>query len=112
MLVCFHCLFLMILRTPRSTLFPYTSLFRSQVVGQLLDVGGAAPRVDDPRRPGLLLQQQLGVAGDPRGEVGGQRERRSEEHTSELKSRQYIVGRLLLEKKKMHTSKIKPHSYL
>ena len=46
-----------------------------QVVGQLLHVGRAAPRVDDPRRPRLLLQQQLGVAGDPGGEVGGQRER-------------------------------------
>ena len=46
-----------------------------EVVGQLLDVGRPAPRVDDPRRAGLLLQQQLGVAGDPGGEVGRQGQR-------------------------------------
>ena len=46
-----------------------------QVVGQPLDVGAAAPRVDDPGGAGLLLEQQLGVAGDAGGEVGRQRER-------------------------------------
>ena len=46
-----------------------------QVVGQPLDVVAAAPRVDHLRRARLLLQQQLGVAGDPRGEVGRQRQR-------------------------------------
>src|SRR3712207_7987494 len=88
----------MIRRPPRSTLFPYTTLFRS--VGALVD--------DDQRA--LELAHVLGV--DP--EVGLQRDLdvhalrhvderatgpRSEEHTSELQSRQYLVCRLLLEKK-------------
>ena len=46
-----------------------------ELVGEPLDVGAAAPRVDDPAGARLLLQQQLGVAGDPGGEVGRQRER-------------------------------------
>src|SRR3712207_9135271 len=93
--------FLMIRRPPRSTLFPYTTLFRSCGAG-----GGGARAVRRRRRPG----------GDPGGEPdqrgarpagrvpGGRGEpplaRRSEEHTSELQSRQYLVCRLLLEKKK------------
>src|SRR6266567_6953767 len=67
--------FLMIRRPPRSTLFPYTTLFRSP-----------------ERHPGQLAQ----VALRPRGDVG----RRSEEHTSELQSQSNLVCRLLLEKKK------------
>src|SRR5947209_14250330 len=70
--------FLMIRRPPRSTLFPYTTLFRSFV---------------DERPPVVL--GQLGQA--PVGQSIGER---SEEHTSELQSRQYLVCRLLLEKKK------------
>src|SRR3712207_8923352 len=79
----------MIRRPPRSTLFPYTTLFRSEAV----EVG---PR-DDDRLP--LLERP------PHADVPvGQREDRlrSEEHTSELQSRQYLVCRLLLEKKKQH----------
>src|SRR3712207_7691082 len=75
-------LFLMIRRPPRSTLFPYTTLFRS------------------PRR--RCVQRQGPVEGRPLGGVRGalrRQERRSEEHTSELQSRQYLVCRLLLEKK-------------
>src|SRR5258707_5641620 len=69
--------FLMIRRPPRSTLFPYTTLFRSRCE--------PAPReLVAPGRPGAR------VLLDPR----------SEEHTSELQSRQYLVCRLLLEKKK------------
>src|SRR3712207_8965075 len=85
----------MIRRPPRSTLFPYTTLFRS-VAGQrgelLLD------RLL-PLEPGLLgvehrrPDQQVGVAEDAVDKG------RSEEHTSELQSRQYLVCRLLLEKK-------------
>src|SRR3712207_7147877 len=86
--------FLMIRRPPRSTLFPYTTLFRSHRRGEDeegLDVGGV---------------------GAGRGAVGGavrevavvvraqDLDARSEEHTSELQSRQYLVCRLLLEKKK------------
>src|SRR3712207_8973302 len=92
------CFFLMIRRPPRSTLFPYTTLFRSRlVVGQpavarLLDAGE---------------QEHAVVRGEPEGgreeqdRLGAlQRTLRSEEHTSELQSRQYLVCRLLLEKKK------------
>src|SRR3712207_7327166 len=88
----------MIRRPPRSTLFPYTTLFRS-----------ALPMLgDDPgHEPGRCPR---GDAGDdqrdaPAGEItdGGDdrhADDRSEEHTSELQSRQYLVCRLLLEKKK------------
>src|SRR3712207_8565146 len=93
--------FLMIRRPPRSTLFPYTTLFRS--VGQ---------RFDDLRRPGDCAVQDREVrdAGveernsHPPGCAAGANDdrpagSRSEEHTSELQSRQYLVCRLLLEKK-------------
>src|SRR3712207_9288920 len=88
--------FLMIRRPPRSTLFPYTTLFRS--VGRLLgQVFGQQPHE-------LLLRHRaqrvvrLPLRADGRG--GLLRDVRSEEHTSELQSRQYLVCRLLLEKKK------------
>src|SRR5438445_8063070 len=67
----------MIRRPPRSTLFPYTTLFRSGIEGQRLAVVR------------YFLAEQAVESG-----------RRSEEHTSELQSRQYLVCRLLLEKKK------------
>src|SRR3712207_8270453 len=79
--------FLMIRRPPRSTLFPYTTLFRSAV--------------EEGHAGGRLLVADVGV-GDLRegGERAARRAaRRSEEHTSELQSRQYLVCRLLLEKK-------------
>src|SRR3712207_7114756 len=94
----------MIRRPPRSTLFPYTTLFRSS--GSLRSehptysytsdawTRGASPQV--PRPPALRLN---GLAA---------RAPRSEEHTSELQSRQYLVCRLLLEKKK--TIVYKEHS--
>src|SRR5258707_9133397 len=86
----------MIRRPPRSTLFPYTTLFRSegrhpgsrhQAICRLaagdLRRAAAGAAGDRPLRPGLEVDRQ-----------------RSEEHTSELQSRQYLVCRLLLEKKK------------
>src|SRR5947209_10116676 len=79
----------MIRRPPRSTLFPYTTLFRSEAC---VDAGthGAAFAV-------------LYLSPTGRGEESGSvRYSRSEEHTSELQSRQYLVCRLLLEKKKHH----------
>src|SRR2546430_10831342 len=82
----------MIRRPPRSTLFPYTTLFRS-----LDGVRGAE------RRPRLLEVSPPRPAGDPEpGEQRGLRARmlRSEEHTSELQSQSNLVCRLLLEKKK------------
>src|SRR3712207_8108227 len=96
----------MIRRPPRSTLFPYTTLFRSDVV------------VEDVGALGDHLRQRHHLAAEVRGEhldlaAGGlaadlaDHADRSEEHTSELQSRQYLVCRLLLEKKKFLT---RPHS--
>src|SRR5258707_8638972 len=85
----------MIRRPPRSTLFPYTTLFRSvRALGVGIALGGigAAHGV----QPGVGLR--FGRADD--GAVRGRGRHRSEEHTSELQSRQYLVCRLLLEKKK------------
>src|SRR3712207_7458556 len=102
----------MIRRPPRSTLFPYTTLFRSSIVD--FNRGGT-PLVEivtepDLRSPaaaaefGRLLQatlRRMGVS-DVNMEEGSLR--RSEEHTFELQSRQYLVCRLLLEKKKKKKS--------
>src|SRR3712207_6866774 len=90
----------MIRRPPRSTLFPYTTLFRS---------GGSqrVQRVDDQRDVTAALDDALGPLDCQLGNLGLLVDRaveRSEEHTSELQSRQYLVCRLLLEKK--HTA---PH---
>src|SRR3712207_8777867 len=90
----------MIRRPPRSTLFPYTTLFRSRA---LLRGGGARPRgASITAPPGgtapHLLTDEFRVMVY---EVAGLR---SEEHTSELQSRQYLVCRLLLEKKKNTTT--------
>src|SRR3712207_8019985 len=84
--------FLMIRRPPRSTLFPYTTLFRS-ITGRLppasklyfCDSGLPASHFITSQAAALLGQE------------------RSEEHTSELQSRQYLVCRLLLEKQSLHT---------
>src|SRR2546429_2675436 len=96
----------MIRRPPRSTLFPYTTLFRSvkgkaegivlcEVLwfasGERTEFGGFRPRA---RAAGLLRLKYLGQ------ETVRRRENRSEEHTSELQSRLHLVCRLLLEKKK------------
>src|SRR3712207_7058536 len=87
----------MIRRPPRSTLFPYTTLFRS--------ARGCQPGLEDGVRLGVEAVFVRGQEGDdlPLGDTDAQR--RSEEHTSELQSRQYLVCRLLLEKKKeTHTN--------
>src|SRR3712207_7847441 len=88
----------MLRRPPRSTLFPYTTLFRSGVEPALDvvadDEGAAARAVVRARAVVLHPPTELGEHQD--GDVV----RRSEEHTSELQSRQYLVCRLLLEKKK------------
>src|SRR3712207_7741687 len=101
----------MIRRPPRSTLFPYTTLFRSkggevfvldmgepvsikQLAKDMIELSGLEPEKDIAievigRRPGEKLHEELFNPYE-----------RSEEHTSELQSRQYLVCRLLLEKKK------------
>src|SRR3712207_7613347 len=97
----------MIRRPPRSTLFPYTTLFRSQA-DYVIDLGPGAGRLGGglvgagtpeqiQHQPDSLTGQFLSGART----IGGPTERRarSEEHTSELQSRQYLVCRLLLEKK-------------
>src|SRR5438270_9056540 len=76
-------------RPPRSTLFPYTTLFRSIGFSALASVGGASA-LDYPTRPVRW------VVGYPPGGATD----RSEEHTSELQSQSNLVCRLLLEKKK------------
>src|SRR3712207_8506947 len=85
--------FLMIRRPPRSTLFPYTTLFRSSRTARRRATPdpdrGASPR------PALRRARPGGRSADH----GRAHRSRSEEHTSELQSRQYLVCRLLLEKK-------------
>src|SRR3712207_8729899 len=94
----------MIRRPPRSTLFPYTTLFRSRA-----EVCAGNPRsgrvVVTDCNDKLAEGGANGADGDPSPPPGlaprpGHRRGRSEEHTSELQSRQYLVCRLLLEKKK------------
>src|SRR3712207_8661031 len=93
----------MIRRPPRSTLFPYTTLFRS---GQPGHPDGRRHGEDDRRLRHLVRREPLpreGVGLDPLAgerDVDAPLDERSEEHTSELQSRQYLVCRLLLEKKK------------
>src|SRR3712207_7962795 len=88
----------MIRRPPRSTLFPYTTLFRSLVIEH---------RPEDRQRPVVVVEDvdhaRLLRPVDVRGRVDLP-EARSEEHTSELQSRQYLVCRLLLEKKHTYLS--------
>src|SRR3712207_7258491 len=96
----------MIRRPPRSTLFPYTTLFRSGGGGEGLHPAEEG-RFEGGRVEGGKHPAEGVVGGDAvgEGEEGAQPGRlaaadRSEEHTSELQSRQYLVCRLLLEKKK------------
>src|SRR3712207_8480060 len=97
MCLCFF--FLMIRRPPRSTLFPYTTLFRS-----LRDAPPKLPRTTPAERNLLRASKSPPLApGCAPLWIAG----RSEEHTSELQSRQYLVCRLLLEKKKKHIEYIK-----
>src|SRR2546422_6813908 len=83
----------MIRRPPRSTLFPYTTLFRSDRGGGRLRARGRRASWKDDRRGAAARERTR--RGDSRGGP-----RRSEEHTSELQSRLHLVCRLLLEKKK------------
>src|SRR3712207_7222843 len=97
----------MIRRPPRSTLFPYTTLFRSPRGGP----SSPAPSGGSRRRPAAwpLRRSRARTRSGSRGrhghpaKVGRVGQPRSEEHTSELQSRQYLVCRLLLEKKKNTT---------
>src|SRR3712207_8352362 len=99
----------MIRRTPRTTLFPYTTLFRSQ--GTRAPPRGSSEQselLDEPprrrARAAARFRRARLLGGVARrcdgGPAAGPLRHRSEEHTSELQSRQYLVCRLLLEKKK------------
>src|SRR3712207_7085608 len=98
--------FLMIRRPPRSTLFPYTTLFRSLILDKLSDVLNINREEKEFNTYDISPQNtecypgpkgnELLIRKDPNADVS---RFRSEEHTSELQSRQYLVCRLLLEKK-------------
>src|SRR5258708_16520302 len=97
----------MIRRPPRSTLFPYTTLFRSDVGRRRDEQGGrhgVDPQIDE--RAAVLRRREV---DEIRAQLSGQKEgrvrRRSEEHTSELQSPDHLVCRLLLEKKKKRTKR-------
>src|SRR3712207_6949253 len=99
----------MIRRPPRSTLFPYTTLFRSAGVPQelVMPVADHHAAVGGPGRALQELVQRQPARGELEDEGPLQPGVRSEEHTSELQSRQYLVCRLLLEKKKIqHTASV------
>src|SRR3989442_4791299 len=90
----FFFFFLMIRRPPRSTLFPYTTLFRSPDAYPILKA---------------MIEQKVNIGPNPSTAPGPEAWIRSEEHTSELQSRPHLVCRLLLEKKK-HKSIV--HTYV
>src|SRR3712207_8652971 len=88
----------MIRRPPRSTLFPYTTLFRSSDTSNRISVSHGSPSTRSCPTPhwsnSSVANVSIRMSAPPWS--------RSEEHTSELQSRQYLVCRLLLEKKKKH----------
>src|SRR3712207_6908976 len=100
--------FLMIRRPPRSTLFPYTTLFRSRLRDAVLR---AKPGKRNPGGGLSGCRSTTTRRGTARGRSPAARSR-SEEHTSELQSRQYLVCRLLLEKKKKPNSRVSVYVHL
>src|SRR3712207_6903762 len=100
----------MIRRPPRSTLFPYTTLFRSAVAHRQL-VGRAHTRPGVTAEPGWRRRWSIRKR-DAEPCAAARQHLRSEEHTSELQSRQYLVCRLLLEKKKKKKITRSTYSYI
>src|SRR5256886_8789543 len=94
--------FLMIRRPPRSTLFPYTTLFRSMSPG--FDPDRDLLRIGVANQTTMLSGESLAIAAEIRRSMA----KRSEEHTSELQSQSNLVCRLLLEKKKSHWCESNP----
>src|SRR2546427_9511485 len=97
----------MIRRPPRSTLFPYTTLFRSRRDPRLARHLPAPVRPQPGARGAARLDARGAPAGERRVEAGRER---SEEHTSELQSQSNLVCRLLLEKKKKNTTTTQQHN--
>src|SRR3712207_7719692 len=95
----------MIRRPPRSTLFPYTTLFRSGLpTGQMGNSEVGHTNIGAGRVVAMDLGQIDLAIEDGSFDANGAIQARSEEHTSELQSRQYLVCRLLLEKKKKNNT--------
>src|SRR3989449_3022882 len=90
----------MIRRPPRSTLFPYTTLFRSMM---------PPPAPVTTIQPSATMRRPNSRAATAAASSGAVRAERSEEHTSELQSRLHLVCRLLLEKKKNRTNRVLYH---
>src|SRR3712207_7726660 len=97
----------MIRRPPRSTLFPYTTLFRSLAVNpwslgvtvDCIGIAAEAERLGDRVHHHAIPTEAAAATAEALADAVAMVDRRSEEHTSELQSRQYLVCRLLLEKK-------------
>src|SRR3712207_7016013 len=105
-----HIFFLMIRRPPRSTLFPYTTLFRSKSIAEMVALMKEKAKETSPGQwiKGVNFDQSKWKENRfPSLEEMNSISIRSEEHTSELQSRQYLVCRLLLEKKKNTTKRKK-----
>src|SRR5687768_17891699 len=100
--------FLIIRRPPRSTLFPYTTLFRSR---PLQEIEALRTEVEEKKQ---TLRRYLALLHKPLGRLGRTAYQlvRSEEHTSELQSRLHLVCRLLLEKKKKIKLEVNSHLYV
>src|SRR5258708_14541175 len=102
----------MIRRPPRSTLFPYTTLFRSTPPPSIR----ASPSASSDSNPATAdlasaLPHPPAPASPPEPDAGGLKQDRSEEHTSELQSPDHLVCRLLLEKKKITPTPTTPTTY-
>src|SRR5256885_10516214 len=111
-MVLFSFFFLMIRRPPRSTLFPYTTLFRSVLVTAIRSdsISGSNDAISIDLTGGVPnILGQLGAGKASPGDSGKIALLRSEEHTSELQSPCNLVCRLLLEKKKHYTATRLPH---
>src|SRR3712207_8281973 len=100
----------MIRRPPRSTLFPYTTLFRSQVADASIGSGYARTHTSRPSKCTTPRPKSTSRSMRSRQHCRKFQRYRSEEHTSELQSRQYLVCRLLLEKKKKKQLSLTQHT--
>src|SRR5690349_23170584 len=99
----------MMRRPPRSTLFPYTTLFRSEIRVRFKGISGKLQAAGPPSGFSVVYPGPVGPCGLERHAPIYATEIRSEEHTSELQSRRDLVCRLLLEKKKKNINFLHSH---